>query len=327
MKKLVNLGSLAASAAVMGMALIMQAAPTKKTKMDPVQISCGTANEVSIEINVCAPAGGTGAPAGFSIQWITADALALGPDGIAGTLDDNTWPLSDATPGVDAGEICKASFSGNANGTSYNLAPGQCVTVKIGDNLFDNPGASSTCASTPLDCDTRYVFRAFTHANSSLQRSDFTANLSCQTEECGGNPNCIGECGGCTYTQGYWKTHTPLVCETDLTSPLCIEWPVETLNLGSVSYDVAQLVSILNTPSGGNGLIALAHQLIAAKLNFLSGGFDTGVQPYIDAADALIAANIVPPVGAGSLSPAATSALIAILTQFNEGVIGPGHCE
>ena len=59
----------------------------KKTKMDVPTITCGISTTASIEIKVTA--GATGAPAGFSVQWLTAAAYALGADGVAGTADDN----------------------------------------------------------------------------------------------------------------------------------------------------------------------------------------------------------------------------------------------
>ncbi len=72
--------------------------------------------------------------------------------------------------------------------------------------------------------------------------------------------------GGCTYTQGFWKNHGPNPSGNNQN-----EWPVTSLTLGSVSYSDLELESILNTPVGGNGLISLAHQLIAAKLNVANG--------------------------------------------------------
>src|SRR5215212_5756389 len=88
----------------------------KKTKIDTPTISCAGSTQASINIQVTAPSGAnaTGLPAGFSIQWITAEAYAAGPDGVPGTADDNSWPASD-------GNLCKASFSGNANLSRYNL--------------------------------------------------------------------------------------------------------------------------------------------------------------------------------------------------------------
>src|SRR5215207_9124226 len=133
----------------------------KASKMDTPLLNCGGASPVSLDMLVCAGIT-TGAPAGFSLQWITAAQLAAGPDGIAGTADDNTWLSSDSL------DLCKASFSGNANGSSYILGASACTAVQLGDNLFDNAGASSNCPSTPLLCGTQYAVRGFAHATSGL---------------------------------------------------------------------------------------------------------------------------------------------------------------
>lgn len=290
------------------MCLVPAAWAGKTGTMNTPLLSCGAITSVTFDVNLCAGAT-TGAPAGFSLQWVTAEQLANGPDGLAGTLDDNTWPASDSL------DLCKASFSGNANGSAYNLAKGQCTSVQIGDNLFDNAGASSNCASTPLACGTTYAVRGFAHANSGFNRSAFTANLFCTTLAC-------DPVGGCTLTQGYWKTHGPIPTGNNVN-----EWPVTELTLGSVLYTDLELQSIFDKPASGNGLISLAHQLMAAKLNVANGADDSAIAGAIASADALIGSLVVPPVGAGSLPNAATSALTDTLASFNEGLIGPGHCQ
>ena len=88
-----------------------------------------------------------------------------------------------------------------------------------------------------------------------------------------------------------------------------------------------QLQSILREAHKGNGLVSLAHQLIAAKLNIANGADDSAIAATITAADALIGALVIPPVGTGSLSPSQTSTLNDTLTEYNEGAIGPGHCD
>jgi hypothetical protein len=274
------------------------AAGSTKTKMDTPKIECAGSSEVSIKIKVTA--GATGAPAGFSLQWMTKAAF---------DANGGQWLASDNAA------LCKASFSGNANLSRYNLKAGESVTVKVGDFMFDN-GASTNCGDG-LVCGTDYVFRAFAHANNTLVRSDFTGNLLCSTLPCGE----VGE-DGCTYTQGYWKTHGPIPTGNNSN-----EWPVASLMLGSVSYTDFQLQSILDKPAAGNGLIALAHQLIAAKLNVANGANGSAIASSIAAADALIGNLVIPPVGAGYLAPSATSTLIDALADFNEGATGPGHCD
>jgi len=131
---------------------------------------------------------------------------------------------------------------------------------------------------------------------------------------------CVSACdpAGCTLTQGYWKTHPGT-------------WPAAALPmlLGTVSYNETQLLAILNYPVGGNGLISLAHQLIAAKLNQANGASaPAAVQAAISSADTLIGGRVVPPVGSGFLNPASTDSLTQTLDQFNSGLFpgGPPHC-
>ncbi len=283
-----------------------------KTKVDVPIITCYSSTQVSITIQVCAPSGSgaTGLPAGFSIQWMTKAAYEA---------NGNMWYSSDDP------RLCKASFSGNANLSRYNLAAGECVTIKVGEFLLDE-GASVHCGGDDpectrceenLECGTKYVFRVFAHATNTLQRSDFTSNLICSTLDCGSEEQC-------TYTQGFWKTHGPEGCATGNNSN---EWPATELTLGNVVYTDSKLCTILNTPAGGNGLIALAHQLIAAKLNMLNGAdVPTKVEEAIYAADVLIGDLVIPPVGTGSLKPNVTGDLTEELANYNEGATGPGHC-
>jgi hypothetical protein len=303
--------AVAAVGAGVGLPAILQAAG-KKTKIDTPTVSCATGSSaVSINISVCA--GATGLPAGFSIQWMTAADYAL-----YGWPANSDCPLDIAGNPTCPASFCKASFSGNANLSRYNLPAFQCVTVNLGEFLFDE-GASTNC-DRALVCGTEYVFRAFGHATSALNRSDFTANFTCSTIACSTG-------GGCTFTQGYWKTHNDTVCLINPSSPLCVLWPVTSLTLGTVSYTQLELLAIFGSPASGNGLISLAHQLIAAKLNIANGSDPTVVAACVAAADALIGNLVVPPVGSGSLAPSTTSSLTGCLTSYNEGATGPGHCD
>lgn len=126
---------------------------------------------------------------------------------------------------------------------------------------------------------------------------------------------------GCTYTQGYWKTHGPAPKGNNSN-----EWPVTSLTLGNVTYTEAELQAIFNQAVKGNGLVSLSHQLIAAKLNVANGADNSAIAGTIADADALIAGLIVPPVGGDSLKSNVTSSLNDALTAFNEGAAGPGHC-
>lgn len=177
-------------------AVLTIAAPTfagSKPTLSTPRLNCpAVADDDTIALGVCA--GATGAPAGFSVQWVTCDAFAAGPDGTPNTRDDNTWPSE--TQG-----LCDGSFSGNANGSIWNLAAGDCATVVIGGLNDSDPGVSFNC-NEPLTCDTCYVFRAFAHANSNYNRSAFTPNHECTTGSCEDQE--FENKDFCTRSQGYF---------------------------------------------------------------------------------------------------------------------------
>ncbi|WJW69181.1 hypothetical protein OZ401_002777 [Candidatus Chlorohelix allophototropha] len=115
--------------------------------------------------------------------------------------------------------------------------------------------------------------------------------------------------GNCTYTQGYWKTHPE-------------SWPVNSLTIGGVSYSKDQLIKIFNTPPKGDASYILMDQLIAAKLNLASGASDSAVATTIANSDTWLSVN---KLGSKSKDQAAIN-MGSILDQFNNGLIGPGHC-
>ena len=271
---------------------------TPTPAVHPIAISYETSAASNIAVNVTA--GETGAPAGFSIQWMTlADYIALG----------NQWPVTTQVPNAEASTFCKANFSGivpSSGCVPYNLHPGQNITAVIGDDsLYDNCAVSSPCSGAPLLCNTAYVFRASAlDATGQLRVSE---TITCATLPCVGGSSC-------TYSQGYWRNHPDA-------------WPVTSLTLGTVTYQAAELMAILDDPARGNGLVILVHQLIAAKLNIANGADPSAVQQAVTDADNMTGALVVPPIGNDYLPPAQTGDLTETLTEYNEGTIGPGHCN
>ena len=236
--------------------------------------------------------GATGAEGGFTVEWIkksTFDALGA-------------WPAA-GDPAIRRGD-----FTGVpvwlTTGTSgdYTLAPNKWQVIGLGE-LFDESGVSAN-STEELEAGTAYVVRVMARATGGNTVSAPTSNIIVETSLQPQN---------CTYTQGYWKNHTNA-------------WPVTNLTLGTVNYTAAELLSILHEPAHGNGLVILAHQLIAAKLNIANGADPTAAAAAIAAADAQIGALVVPPVGAGYLTPASVNATATTLDNYNNGLIGPGHC-
>jgi hypothetical protein len=256
-------------------------------KFDTPTVTCIGSTQNTLFLQVCA--GPSGAPAGFSVQWVRHSdfpALTCGASG-----EDALWPPS------NGGTICKASFSGTPGCSIYNLAPNACVIVEIGNLNDAECGVGlSNCGADELECGMEYVFRAFAHANSTKQRSDFTPNVCCSTDPC--MPTCV-------LTQGYWNTHgcdypapfmpgTPDPTDLDMNgvpdnlegqcgvqgnSPnsQCPCDALSTISIGSIAYNQCDLLCSLDQTGAGNALRILAHQLIAAKLNVLNGASDAGV--------------------------------------------------
>jgi hypothetical protein len=127
-------------------------------------------------------------------------------------------------------------------------------------------------------------------------------------------PTPTGSPTPCVFGQGFWKNHPD-------------QWPVTQLQLGTVTYNQQQLLSILHQPVRGNGLVLLAHQEIAAKLNIANGADGSCIQQTLAAADALIGNLVIPPVGNGFLAPRDVSALADTLDQYNEGELCAPSCE
>jgi hypothetical protein len=242
---------------------------------------------VTVEVQ----AGPSGAPSGFTIDWMTrADFNIYG------------WPSPFQPPLYS--EICTFSGAPTLNteaGSTFGLGPNETVQIQLGD-LFDETDVAATWADG-LPTNTELVLRVRAEGDGTSTRSAWSPNLSVSTTD-----------GSCT--QGFWKTHFEL-------------WPIgcTPMTLGTVSYTAAELLAIYNTPANGNGLIAMAHQLITTKLNYCNGSNTAAVAATIATCDALIGGLVVPTVGAGYLAPGATSAYTETLDDFNNGLIlGAANC-
>ena len=274
------------------------------TPYDVPNIECESATLSSITLNVCAKA--SGAPAGLTIQWKT-----------KAQHDISGWD--------DTG-LCKLSLSGQPSlqhpGKSrWELVPGECETIAIGDINFDETGVSGEgCGLDPLECGTTYVFRWFAHAGRGFGRSDWGGKLECSTAPCPPRR--------CTFTQGYWKTHGIGDCHTGQNADA---WPLGAfpMLIGTNSYNRNMVCASFNTPAAGNGLISLAHQLMTAKLNLANGATSCpALQSAIAAADLLIGNRWVPPnQPQGFLSPGLTSGLTATLDLYNNGGLCVPNCH
>jgi hypothetical protein len=185
---------------------------------------------------------------------------------------------------------------------SGELNPGETLVVTV------------TLVAPNQACGTSHKYDFTTTANKERDFSGVLFTLTgFQPSVTVNGPTCTvgGACSG-QRGQGYWKTHAG-------------SWPATSLMLGSRSYTKTELLSILDQPANpGNGLIILSYQLIAAKLNIANGSDPTGIASTIAAADLLIGGNVVPPVGAGFVSPSTIEAVKDALEAYNEACTNQG---
>ena len=132
---------------------------------------------------------------------------------------------------------------------------------------------------------------------------------------------------GCTRGQGFYQSNPNVIPDTVVNGlPFGV-------GLGFRSYTKAELLQIYATPVNKNGLIALGQQLGTAKLNQGAGKAPLQIQKAMSDADALIANKAVPPFVdpdgvSGFLTTKQTSALVDLLTRYNEGKIaGAPRCR
>jgi hypothetical protein len=102
---------------------------------------------------------------------------------------------------------------------------------------------------------------------------------------------------------------------------------VNQLQLGNHIYSRRELQAILQQPVGTNGLIALAHQEIAAKLNIANGADGSCIEQRLAQADALVGDLVIPPVGDGYLPPRDASPYVKTFTRYNEGQLCSPSCS
>ncbi|WP_169952371.1 hypothetical protein [Microbispora sp. H11081] len=186
-------------------------------------------------------------------------------------------------------------------------------------NLGTFPGSATTTYTRTFTCDdagvrTNTATLTHTDDNTAGPSATATVTVGCTT------PPPVG----CTLTIGYWKNHPKAV------APLLPVW-LGAQN-GQFSHAVtttSDAVAILNfNGAASNGINKLRGQLLAAKLGIADGADGSAVADVIAEADAFLAAHA--PSSWNSLSKADknnVNRLAGTLDDYNNGIIGPGHCD
>ena len=286
--------AIAAAAGLFALAL-GNFAGTAHAQYDVPTMTLVSVDRSSITIDVTA--GPSGAPAGFRVDWMTdADYIAMGG-----------WPADPYDPSNQRCDFLGTPTLTVTEGVGdYLLSAGQTIRIELGD-LFDETGAFATYADE-LPPGTIFWFRAQALAPGGVDPgSEWGPDLVVATMDENEDD--------CTYTQGYWKNHPEA-------------WPCTDLTVGCINYTQQQLLDIFNTPAQGNGALILAHQYIAALLNQCNGADVTDIAAELAQAEAILCGlgDAIPPVGGAYTHPSNVNALTETLDQYNNGLIGPGHC-
>jgi hypothetical protein len=132
--------------------------------------------------------------------------------------------------------------------------------------------------------------------------------------------------GGCTLTQGYWKTHSEYgPAPYDSTWALLLNGADTPFFLSGQTW-----YQVFWTAPAGNVYYNLAHQYMAAYLNVLNGASPDAAQASLNSATALFNKYTPAQVAVLKSTNAVRKQFInlnTILDAYNNGLIGPGHCS
>lgn len=186
----------------------------------------------------------------------------------------------------------------------------------------------------PDDCDASFQFPNVGSIDGEDDRNDQTDDHTVTISI---------ECPACTLTQGYWKTHnyTFKMSDGPPGPPSDDTWDMAGVDAeGTQFYLNGTWYEAMWTASKGNAYYILSRQWIAATLNVYAGSAGpTEVQEALDFGEALFSTftpaqvaewdndtgGIVP--GFGEVTRKDVIHYAGILADFNEGAIGPGHCD
>ena len=192
---------------------------------------------------------------------------------------------------------------------------------------FDGSGSISfeiSATNTSATCDTNYtVSNIASWSDDGTSHSTAAASTNVYSCTCA---------TGCTLTIGYWKTHAGFTGNNAdrVTQYLPIWLGVVDGPKSKEVTTAAQAVNVLSMNVGdpSNGITKLYAQLLAAKLNMANGADIDDISKVMNQADAFLANNNE--TNWASLSKSQRNTVVkwmAELDLFNNGLLGPGHCD
>ena len=291
--------------------------------------------------------------------WMAGAAVVLAAACSGATSQDPVSPSLEIVPGdFNLGVyVCKIAndaetigdvFTFNTQADGGNVVGPQVTSTAT---LIDDPNKDCklvwTRANTSLDDETNITIEELVPPGYHLDRISFTGDGNpAHVPDAIENPaspsvtfkpfaglnvyfkNSFVGGGGCSLTPGYWKTHSSYgpAGRNDTWDEIDPDGENSDFFLsGHTYYQV-----LWTTPQGGNAYYILAHAYIAAELNFLNGSDPSAAQAAFNAATALFNAYTPAQVGVLKGNNATRQAFLsnaAVLDNYNNGLIGPGHCD
>ena len=239
--------------------------------------------------------------------------------------------LADATTRLNTATATTAAGSAVGSGSGTASVDFAGATVNAVDNCVDVTdtlaGSLGTVCSDAAPKTFNYSLYIGGFASCGPQQVDNTAAFTAPSGATGSDTATVVvdvPCeGGCSLTQGYWKTHS-----SHGPAPYDDTWgglEDTTFFLSGQTY-----YQVLWTPPQGNAYYNLAHQYIAAKMNGLNGANTAVIKQALLDAEALLSTYTPAQVLGFKKNSAARAQFISLggtLGSYNEGAIGPGHCS
>lgn len=229
--------------------------------------------------------------------------------------------LPDGTNRLNTATATTSGVVHSGSGTADVIFGNPTTVVNETINVVDSNGMSwqfSNSGSVSYDRTFTCPTDAGTHDNVATivetgQSASATVTVTCQST---GN--------NCTLTQGYWGTHSRYgPARYDETWALVGE-DSPFFDTGKTWYETIQ------TNPRGNAYYILANQYVAATLNGLHGADTSSVAAALAHATTLLNQYDGNPLAMSAITGSVREdfvATAAILDQYNNGLIGPGHCD
>ena len=258
---------------------------------------------------------------------------ACGESGAPGNVPTSANILATPIPAttLDTAQlkVCKFGSAGtftvtiDGNASQLSLNDGECAIAGNIPPLAEGPHSFTVEEnSDPATVfDSIEVFRTVLKTTVVYQTSAFTPSFSGtfngdvgRLVEFFNHPAPPPPPPGCTVTLGFWKNHTSV-------------WPSGFDPSATFFLSGKTWLGAMSTPPQGNAYYILSQQYVAAVLNGASGASaPANVQAAVSGATAFFTANAPTPAPSG----ATRTQLIAwatLLDQYNNGLVGPGHCN